>query len=300
MNKNINLNLYRIFYEVANYKSFSEAAKRMYLSQPAVSKAVKNLEEELGVVLFYRTLNGVIITDKGKELYAIVEEGLNSFREAEKKMEESKNMEKGSLAIGIRSNVASFYLMDKVVKFHECYPNIDITIINRPSYELLKLLDENVIDFIIDSLSPRDELDGFNVTNLITFDHCFVKSNKINSLNDDKVYSLKDLKDEQLILPVPLSSHRQYLDEILKESGVVFTNVLSIETSELIKNMTKKGLGIGYILKPMVELELKNGTLKEVKIKEKLPTLKIKLIYKEKALTEAPRRFIDEYINKKD
>ena len=86
MDKNINLNLYRIFYEVAQYHSISDAAKNMYLSQPAISKAIKNLESELNAMLYYRTLNGIILTDKGKELYGLVEEALGNFRQAEKKM----------------------------------------------------------------------------------------------------------------------------------------------------------------------------------------------------------------------
>ena len=143
MDKNINLNLYRIFYEVAQYHSISDAAKNMYLSQPAISKAIKNLESELNAMLFYRTLNGIILTDKGKELYGLVEEALGNFRQAEKKMLENKNLEKGSLSIGVRSNVASFYLLDKIATFHEKYNKIDIVIIDRPSSELLRMLSNN-------------------------------------------------------------------------------------------------------------------------------------------------------------
>ena len=143
MDKNLNLNLYRIFYEVTKYSSISAAAKSMYLSQPAISKSIKNLETELGITLFDRALNGIVLTENGKELFTYVEEAFNSIRLAEKKMLENKNLEKGTLAIGIRSHIASFYLVDKVIEFHNKYPKIEITIINRPSNELLKLLNNN-------------------------------------------------------------------------------------------------------------------------------------------------------------
>ena len=296
MDKNINLNLYRIFYEVAQYHSISDAAKSMYLSQPAISKAIKNLEKELNVMLFYRTLNGIILTDKGKELYKLVEEALGNFRQAEKQMVENKNLEKGSLSIGVRSNVASFYLLDKIAAFHKKYRKIDIVIIDRPSSELLEMLSNNEIDFVLDSVSAKDELDGFDIKPLDTFTHTFIVLPELDILPNKEKYHLKDLESLPLILPVSHSSHRQYLNNLAKENDTNFNNVLSIETSELICAMVKKGLGIGYILKDMVKSDIEMGNLKELKIYEELPDISLNLICKERNLTEAPRRFIDEYL----
>lgn len=297
MNRDLNLNLYKIFYEVAKNKSISAASKSMYISQPAISKAIKNLETDLGVVLFYRTLNGTILTDKGKELFAYVEEAFNSFRAAEKKMNENKNLAKGSLSVGIPAHIASFYLMDKIVSFHEMYPKIDITVVNRPSSELLKLLENNEIDFVIDTMSFKDELDCFNVRNLKTFSHCFVTLKDSNYLEEKEIYCLNDLKNTPLILPVFHSSHRQHLNALVKENNVKLENVLSIETSELIYSMVKKGLGIGYILYDIVRDDINNGILKEIKVKEQLPQVSLNLIYKEKNLTEAPLKFINDFLD---
>ncbi len=297
MDKNVNLNLYRIFYEVAKCKSISEAAKNMYLSQPAISKAIKNLETELDVMLFYRTLNGIVLTEKGKELFVFVEEALNSFRAAEKKMQENKNLEHGSLAIGIRSHIASFYLMDKVIDFHKKYGNIDIIIISRPSSELLKMLSNNEIDFVLDSLSAKDDVDDFTVKKLENFSHCFVSLPNASYIKNKKITSLKNLETLPLILPVAHSSPRQSLNLLAKECSITFNNVVSIETSELIYNMVKKGLGIGYILKDMVKDDIDKGILQEVRVKEKLPEISLNLIYKEKNLTEPPRQFIKDFLN---
>lgn len=296
MNKDLNLNLYKIFYEVAKNKSISAASKNMYISQPAISKAIKNLENDLGVVLFYRTLNGTVLTKKGQELFEYVEEAFNNFRAAEKKMNENKNLEKGSLSVGIPSHIASFYLMNRIVKFHETYSKIDVTIVNRPSSELLKLLENNEIDFVIDTMSFKDELDCFNVKKLTTFSHCFVALNESNFIEEKEEYCLKDLKNVPLILPVYHSSHRQHLDNLAKENNVVLENILSIETSELIYNMVKKGLGVGYILYDMVKDDIEKGKLKQIKVKEPLPQVSLNLIYREKNLTEAPLRFINEFL----
>lgn len=293
MNKNINLNLYKIFYEVAKYNSISAAAKNMYLSQPAISKAIKNLEKELNVILFYRTLNGIILTEKGKELFSIVEQGLNSFRLAEKKMEENINLQSGSLSIGVRSHIASFFLMDMIADFHEKYDKIEIVIISRPTAELLKMLTNNEIDFVIDSISERDELDGFSLEHLKTISHCFVA---LPSFVDKNIKSLNQLVEKPLILPVSHSSHRQSLNALLLKNNISFKNAISIETSELIYDMVKKGLGIGYILRDMVKKDLDKQKLIEIKVNEKLPKISLVLIYKEKDLAEAPRRFIKDYL----
>lgn len=66
---NINLNLYKTFYDVAMCNSITEAAKKNYTSQPAISKSIKKLESELGIKLFYRAINGVELTEKGKNFY---------------------------------------------------------------------------------------------------------------------------------------------------------------------------------------------------------------------------------------
>lgn len=296
MDKNLNLNLYRVFYEVTKYNSISAAAKSMYLSQPAISKSIKNLETELGITLFDRALNGIVLTENGKELFTYVEEAFNSIRLAEKKMLENKNLEKGTLAIGIRSHIASFYLVDKVIEYHNKYPKIEITIINRPSNELLKLLNNNKIDFIIDISSYKDELDSYDVKDLSDLEHCFVTLNNENILPDKTEYTLSDLKNVPLILPVNHSSHRKILNQFAKDNNIRFQNVLSVETSELIYDFVKRGEGVGYILKDMVIKDVESGLLKIIDIKEDLPKASLKLICLEKRLTEASHQFISDYL----
>lgn len=296
MDKNLNLNLYRVFYEVTKYSSISAAAKSMYLSQPAISKSIKNLETELGITLFDRALNGIVLTEKGKELFTYVEEAFNSIRLAEKKMLENKNLEKGTLAIGIRSHIASFYLVDKIIEYHNKYPKIEITIINRPSNELLKLLNNNKIDFIIDISSYKDELDSYDVKDLNDLEHCFVTLNNENILPDKTEYTLSDLKNVPLILPVNHSSHRKILNQFAKDNNIRFQNVLSVETSELIYDFVKRGEGVGYILKDMVIKDVESGLLKIIDIKEHLPKASLKLICLEKRLTEASHKFISDYL----
>ena len=93
----INLNLYKTFYNVAKYCSISKAAQYTFTSQPAISRAIKKLERELGVQLFYRTLTGVELTDIGKELLEFVEKSYNNLILAERRMMERDTLERGKL-----------------------------------------------------------------------------------------------------------------------------------------------------------------------------------------------------------
>lgn len=295
MNKN--LNLYSIFYEVAKYNSISAAAKSMYLSQPAISKSIKNLENILNERLFYRTLNGIVLTEKGKSLYLYLEKSFSYLILAEKMISEEKNMTKGKLTIGIRSHVASFYLMEKISDYHNKYPKIEISIISRPSQELMKLLNSNELDFVIDISSYKDNFDDYDVKNLKKLNHCFVTKMDSTFLKDKKKYKLVDLENIPLILPVEHSSHRKVLNQFAFDNGMKFKNVLSVETSELIYNFVMNGEGVGYIIEDMVKNDIDNGVLRKIILNEKLPSVDLKLICIKRNLTEASCKFINDYLN---
>ena len=110
----INLNLYKIFYEVALSESISDASKKLFITQSAVSKAIKKLEEDLNTNLFYRNSKGVKLTDKGTELLFYVEEAFNSLITAERTMVESKALNKGKISIGVPSQIGSFYIFEDI------------------------------------------------------------------------------------------------------------------------------------------------------------------------------------------
>ena len=287
----INLNLYKTFYELCKYKSFSETAKQTYLSQSAISKSIKKLEEELDTVLFIRTKSGVELTEKGKELLFFVEQSFNSLLTAERKMLETNNLERGKLSIGMPSNIGTFYLFDNIIKFHNDYPNIEVTIITGSTTKLLSLLESHEVDFIIDT-PPFKNLDKEKtIVKLDTVNYCFI------SKEYENIASVKELSNKQLILPIPKTENRNKLDLVFKESEVEMNNILNIHTTEMIIAAVKRGLGIGYVIENLVKYELENKELYKVPIKEKLQTIDIDLIYDINYLTTASIKFIKEYMN---
>lgn len=292
----INLNLYKIFYEVALSESISDASKKLFITQSAVSKAIKKLEEDLNTNLFYRNNKGVKLTDKGKELLFYVEEAFNNLVTAERTMIESQTLNKGKIAIGVPSQIGSFYIFEDITNFHKKYPNIEITLISKTTTQLLKLLEQHEIDFIIDTSPINTKIDNIVIKPLIEVNNCFVIKAD-SSISIDEIKSISDLVNYPLVLPIKGTDNRKQLDKIFEKNNIELNNVINIHTSEMIVGAVKKDLGIGYIIYDVIKDNVENGEFKILNIKEKLPKITINLIYNEKYLTIAPKFFIKNYLN---
>ena len=295
MKSDINLNLYKIFYEVALSESISDASKKLFITQSAVSKAIKKLEEDLNTILFYRNSKGVKLTEKGEELLFYVEEAFNNLVTAERTMTESKTLNKGKISIGVPSQIGSFYIFEDITNFHKKYPNIEITIISKTTTQLLKLLERHEIDFIIDTSPINTKIDNIIIQPLIEVKNCFVAKSD-TSIDIDKIKTIKDLANYPLVLPIKGTDNRKQLDKVFEKNNVELNNVTNIHTSEMIAGSIKKDLGIGYIIYDVIKDNIENGEFKIIDIKEKLPKITINLVYIEKYLTIAPKFFIENYL----
>lgn len=291
----INLNLYKIFYEVALSESISDASKKLFITQSAASKAIKKLEEDLNTSLFYRNSKGVKLTEKGEELLFYVEEAFNNLITAERTMIESKTLNKGKISIGVPSQIGSFYIFEDITNFHKKYPNIEITIISKTTTQLLKLLERHEIDFIIDTSPINTKIDNIIIQPLIEVNNCFVVKSD-TSIDVDKIKTIKDLANYPLVLPIKGTDNRKQLDKLFEKNNVELNNVINIHTSEMIAGSIKKDLGIGYIIYDVIKDNLENGEFKIIDIKENLPKIMINLVYIEKYLTIAPKFFIENYL----
>lgn len=291
----LNLNLYKAFFEVAKCKNISEAAKINYTSQSALSKAIKKLETELETQLFYRNLNGVELTEKGKELFYYVEGAFNNLIIGERVMLEDSNLLKGKISIGVPSQIGTFFLFKNILDFHHKHPNIEITLISKGTKELLSLLENHEIDFMIDS-API-ETKSLNVTKEIihTVDNVFVCSTKFYEENKIKINNSEDIASYPLILPIPGTANRKELDKYFIERKILINNVINIHTSEMMISAINNGLGIGYVIYDLVKDDINKGNLKLINL-DYLPKVDIEFVYIKKYLTAAPVQFIKTYI----
>ena len=146
---NIDFELYRIFYVVANNKNITKASQELNISQPAISKSIKNLEEQLGGTLFIRTKRGVILTEAGKEFYNYIRQAIEYINNAENKFTDLINLETGCIKIGISTTLTKEFLLPYLEEFHKLYPKIDIEIMTYLTSDLFPRLKNGLIDLII-------------------------------------------------------------------------------------------------------------------------------------------------------
>ena len=290
--KGINLNLYKVFYDVTKYGSFSKTAEVTYTSQSAISKAIKKLEDELGVQLFFRNQRGVNLTENGKLLLYYIEKSFGDLLTAERVIIETENLERGRLTIGLPSYISSFFFIDKIISFHNKYPNVEITLINGSHSYLLDLLDKHQIDIMVYSSIDITNKD-LDIVKLYTVKYSFVcRKDKYDKYKN--VESIKDLENVPLILPLPGTDNRKYIDEVFIKHNVFPNKTINIHTSEGILTAVRNDLGLGYVIENIYK---NDNTYKKIDIKEKLREEDIIMIYNKKFLTTAPKKFIEEFIN---
>ncbi len=273
---NINFELYRIFYVVASVGNITKASEILMISQPAVTKQIKNLEEELGGELFIRTKRGVILTENGQEIYKYVKQAINSFTNAEMQFSNLKKLEKGTIRIGISTTLMRIFLLPYLEIFHKEYPNIAIQVFTDPSKTMRSMLKEGEIDLLIAKEELKEDED-LEITRLGKISMAFIASDEYKELKD-KTIDLNDLEKYPILLQKYPSTTRNIFDKFCQDNNIKITTKIEIASSSLLEDFVKIGLGIGLSTKEFVLNEIKDGKIFTIKTKPKLPESYFSLI----------------------
>ena len=292
MNFDFDMNLYKVFYVVAKNNSFSKAADELFVTQPSVSYSIKQLEDRLNIKLFKRNHKGIKITPEGKEVFEYVKKSYNDISVGERGLKENRDLKTGKISIGVQSHIGRFFLFPYLEEFHKKYPNIEINISSRNTSELIKLLENNDIDFVIDTSPIETEYCNLVIEPLMELEHCFVCAKDYPIKNTD--ITIQDLKDYSLILPVKRSTPRKQLTKLLIDKDIELKPFITIETTEMLIDAVKKNMGIGYVMRNAIDEELKSKELEEINVNIQLPRLLLNLVYIENNLTYIPKIFMKE------
>jgi len=266
---NINLDLYRIFYAVATNGSISSSSNSLYISQPAITFQIKNLEEQLGVSLFIRTKKGMLLTEEGKILYDYVKTAIESIKNGENTLTNLKNLNSGIIRIGASTTVSRHVLIPYLEIFHEKYPNIEIQILNNLTTNLVKELKNGNLDLLILNM-PMEETKDLKIIPIVEVQDIFVGNKKYFDLTNGKL-DLKDLNSYPLIFQKNPSNTRAYLDKYLKNNNTILKPNLEVVSYNLIMDLVKAGFGIGYATKEFIKNELDNKLLYEINVSPNVP-----------------------------
>ncbi|MDE7256970.1 MAG: LysR family transcriptional regulator [Clostridia bacterium] len=289
----VNLELYRVFYTVAKFGSSTRAAEELFISQPAVSQAVKQLESQLGTTLFNRTHMGMeLSTHGGKVIFKNVEEALKLLDEAESTLMEMQTTATGTIRIGATDAIFSNILADKIVAYNGKYPAVKIELITGTTPETLEQLKENKCDVAFVNLPVEDK--DVNFTGMVAhLSDIFVAGNKYANIRDKEI-SLASLHEYPLLMIESNTVARRSFAAYTQTLGIQLNPDIEVENWDLMLKFAKNGMGIGCVPREYAKSMLDSGELFEVNVVPSLPVRGVGIaLPKGTPVSYALKQFID-------
>jgi len=293
------LSSYRIFNAVAEAGNLSKAAKELFISQPAISKAVSKLEQSLSVKLFTRNSRGVKLTEEGALLYGYTCSAFESLRRGEESIRKIHTLGMGQIKIGVSTTLCKHLLLPQLQNFMETYPHIKLNIECRSTAETLTLLEEGKLDIgLIGKPSRSRSVDFFPLS---TVQDTFVASpTYLSNLNEREPGLSKDsaalLQRANLMMLDEKNISRLHMNDYFTKHDLHPGQSLEVSNMDLLIEFAKIGLGVGCVIREFVAQELTDGSLIELKLPHALSKRTVGFAYnKIAAQNDSLKRFIDFY-----
>ena len=287
---NMDYNLYKIFLYLYEEKSISKTASKLYVSQPAISYSLKELENQLGYTLFYRNSKGIEPTTEAKELYNYISTAFNILTDAEEHVKNLNSLNIGTIKIGIPSHIGFIYLSKYIKEFRKEYPNIKFEVVSKTMKEMLEMLETRKLDIVIGTL-PNNINSKIKKTSITKQNNCFAYNKKL--LKDIKINKLTDLVKYPLILPNSNITSRVKLDDYMENNNIRLNPIIETATTEIILEMVREGLGIGYFIKDTITNQVDKDDYEIITFDDTLPEADIYLSYIEEYIPIASKKFIE-------
>lgn len=266
----------RIFYEVATRLSMTEAANNLYVTQPAISQAIKELEIEFGVNFFDRIGKKIFLTYEGEIFLRYVRRILNLYNESLQTIKDINGLKLGRLKIGASTTIGIYILTDIIGKFSKKYKNIDISINIENTKVIAEMILDNKIDFgFVEGPVYSDEIviEDFCSDELVFIaspQHPWAKENTIN---------IENIRSQKIIMREKGSGTREVVENALKSNNIQYSIALELGSTEAIKKAVIAGLGISCLSKRAVIEEVRNYKLSIINIEHLKIVRSLNLIY---------------------
>ena len=284
------LNQLRGFDALARERSFSKAASRLSVTQPAISLQIKALEEELGEALFERQRKAVRLTAAGEVLYQHVQTVLETLEEAKSDIAGLRQRLRGHLAVGTSDTNCTYILPEVIGQFRAHYPEVRVDIRNNKSSRILQLVVDREVDFGLATLP----LAHHQVTTQVVYrcidvlicpcDHPLSRKGSV---------SLQDISDYPLLVFPQGSTTRRLLETAFRRAGLPLQVAMNLGSVEVMKRFVEIGLGVSVVPRISVTDEVRAGRLAAVRIRD-LPAREIGLVeHQAKRRSAAATAFLD-------
>ncbi len=279
----------RIFIMVANCGKMSVAAEKLFITQPSISQAIKEIEEYYGIKLFERLSKKLFITENGKALLKYANHIVASFDEME--MDIKNKGKKAHLNIGSSITVGTCMLNDITNKLMSKNNDINIRVNVNNTESIEEMLLNSKLDVaIVEGIVSNKDL----ITKPIRNDELIIVAGKNHKFYNKKKISILELEGEDFISREEGSGSRKIFDEILKMNNVEVNNNWVSTDTEVIKNAVINGKGLGVLSTMIVDKELETKTLNKIDIEEVTMFRQIYLVYhKNKYMSEQMISFLE-------
>ncbi len=264
----INYELYKVFYYVASSLSFSEASKKLYISQSAVSQSIKTLEKKLGQSLFIRSTKKVQLTPAGSLLLKHIEPAMNLISRGESQLLDSGSLGLGQLHIGASDTICRYFLVPYLKEFHRKFPNVPIKVTNATSIQCVDLLDQRKVDLIVTNF-PNKHLNHEYIQKTVANFHDVFVANPEYFDFDSKEVSFEELKAHPLMMLSRQSTTSEFLHNMFIQHQLELVPDIELNSNDLLIDLARIGLGVAFV--PDYCLDKADKDLVVLQTKEKLP-----------------------------
>ncbi len=271
-----NLNLYYIFYITALTGNISHAAKRLYISQPAVSKAIAKLEKNLEVTLFTRSSRGVRLTQEGELLCQQLKNAFSSIEKGEETIKKSIQLGMGQLSIGVSTTLCKYVLLPRLPVFLQANPYVKLSISCRSTNNTLLALEQEELD--IGLVGEPEKTNSCRFYPIRQIQDIFVTTEQYLtqlSMQPDIQKESISLEKVTLLLLDKDNVTRQYVEKYFMDQRLTPSSILEISTMDLLIEFAKAGLGVACVIGDFVEKELSCGSLIQFPVSTPIPPRKI-------------------------
>lgn len=272
----MNYEYYKIFYYVGKHKNITKAAAEMYSSQPAVTRAIQNLESELGCRLFTRNKSGVEFTYEGKTLYEYVSVAFNQLTKGEDEVRRTLDVETGTIYIGASVTSLHEYLFDYLNIFRDRHPRVKIKINTGSNNSTVERLKSGLIDLAFVS-TPCNISKSLQTVRVHEFRDILIAGNRFEGLKN-RTLELKDIADYPFVTLRHSMQLRQFLDDVFSRNGIAITPDVEADGADLLVPMISHNFGIGFVPQSMAGAAIARGEVFKVQLNYTMPKRHICMI----------------------
>ncbi|MDO4330525.1 MAG: LysR family transcriptional regulator [Lachnospiraceae bacterium] len=287
-----NLAQYKIFYEVAKAGNISKAAKELYISQPAISKAISKLEDSLNVTLFTRSSRGVQLTSEGELLFQHTQAAFQALDQGEQELKRIKEFNIGHLRIGVSNTLCKYILLPYLKNFIEQYPHIKITIESQATAKTISMLEQHTLD--VGLVAEPSVHSGLSFIPVMDIQDIFVSTRHyLNNLYLREGSGADLFTCGNIMLLDQNNMTRHHVDEYMKSNHIEPKQILEVTTMDLLIEFAKIGLGVACVIKELVQKELDTGRLVEIPLEIPIHKRTIGFAFQASAQSNALKTFLE-------